>query len=266
METKRLEFSAYLPEPKDLERFMVSAAFAIGRNPKILECTRESIMAAAFIAAELRLDFTPALGLAYIVPYKENGVPKAQFQIGYRGLGTLAVRCGAIIGFEAHVVHELDSFEHELGTGGFIRHTRPKLGNPRGAGVGAYAIVTLPGGYKQFDVMDRMEIDAIRARSIAYKFGGGPWKTDDAEMRKKTVMKRLAKYLNLSPDIGKALEADNADTDFDAVVEQAPPPLPRADKIDALIEQPPATTESPPDEQARIKAQEATTDPKFPLA
>lgn len=230
---KRPEFSALLPDSQTLERFIVSASFAIGRTPKLLECSQASLLSAVLTAAELKLDFTPSLGLAYMVPYGSD----CQFQIGYRGLGTLAVRSGSIVGFEAHVVHAKDTFLHELGTSGFIKHERPPLGTDRGEMVGAYAIVQLPNGSKQFDVMDKMEIGAIKARSRAKS---GPWVSDTAEMWKKTVMKRLCKYLNLTPEIGKALEADNADFDPTApTTEPTTPAAPKPHKIDAIVEQAP---------------------------
>lgn len=253
---RRKELSELISEPKDLDRFIVSASFAIGRNPTLKDCSQQSLIAAVYTAAELRLDFTPALGLAYLVPYKGQ----CQFQIGYRGLGTLAVRCGAVVGFEGHVVQEFDKFECQLGTSAYIKHERPTLGKPRGGNAGAYAIITLPGGYKQFDVMDVNELNAIRARSVAWQHGGGPWKTDDAEMRKKTVTKRLFKYANLSPEIGKALEADAVDYDDDMPIPAMLTEV-RRDKIDALIDEPPAPvvqTPGPigPEEAARIREQE----------
>jgi recombination protein RecT len=46
-------------------------------NQVIIECLK---------AATLKLPINKQLGFAYIVPYKDHGVPRPQFQIGYKGL------------------------------------------------------------------------------------------------------------------------------------------------------------------------------------
>ena len=60
--------------------------------------------------------------------------------------------------------------------------------------------------------MDMQDLDAIRARSQSWKYGGGPWKTDDGEMRKKTVIRRVMKmYTDDQPQVAKMLEIDDRD-------------------------------------------------------
>ncbi len=255
LEARRDTFVALLPKSADVERFIRSAAFACARNPTLRQCSQESLIAAACTAAELNLDFTPALGLAYMVPYGKD----AQFQIGYRGLMTLAMREGAARSFEAHCVFENDEFEHEMGTEPRITHKRPQLGQARGKFVGAYAVVTLANGIKQADVMDLAEIEAIRTRSKAGN--GGPWKTDYSEMAKKTVVKRLCKYLNLTPTIGKALEQDNEDTELNGGGDDRPS---NTSRLRQVIEQPngPAIDTSEAQEPASTQGEE---DPEIPF-
>jgi recombination protein RecT len=64
--------------------------------------------------------------------------------------------------------------------------------------------VTFKDGTKQSDVMTLAEINAVRKRSRAG--GEGPWVTDYAEMAKKTVFRRLSKWLTLSPEVADALD------------------------------------------------------------
>jgi hypothetical protein len=54
--------------------------------------------------------------------------------------------------------------------------------------------------------MTKAEVDAIRKRSRAGS--SGPWVTDYAEMARKTVVRRLAKYLPLSVELADAIVAD----------------------------------------------------------
>lgn len=191
----------------DLERFLRSAAFAVARNPALIQCTPSSIVEAVCTGAELRLDFAPSLGLAYMVPYGRT----AQFQIGYRGLIALALRSGKVMAIEAYCVHERDDFSADLGTQPRLVHRRARLGEPRGAIIGAYAVASLVDGARQADLMDVSEIEAVRKRSRSGE--NGPWVTDYAEMARKTVTKRLCKYLPLTPDMGLALERDNEGSD-----------------------------------------------------
>ena len=82
-----------------------------------------------------------------------------------------------------------------------------------------------------FDVLTRDEIDKARKVSRAQT---GPWKTWYAEMARKTAVRRLSKYLSLSPEWAAALELDTrADTGevtrpVDAQDEPVPYTEPRA--------------------------------------
>ena len=55
--------------------------------------------------------------------------------------------------------------------------------------------------------MSKKEVDDIRKRSRAGQ--SGPWVTDYEEMAKKTVFKRLSKWLPVTPDLEAAVEHDN---------------------------------------------------------
>ena len=57
--------------------------------------------------------------------------------------------------------------------------------------------------------MSKDEVDSIRKRSKSS--GNGPWVTDYDEMAKKTVFRRLSKWLPQSPEMQKAFDIDDAD-------------------------------------------------------
>src|SRR4029077_20588572 len=97
------------------------------------------------------------------------------------------------------------TFEYEFGSNKHLRHV-PNT-RDRGKIYCAYSFVTLPKGGSTFDVMSIDEIELIRKRSASPD--KGPWATDWAEMAKKTVFKRLAKGLPLSPKTRDAIEIDN---------------------------------------------------------
>ena len=203
IEVKRPEIAAMLPSHINVERFLKSALLAVARDPKLQQCSPLSLFTAVVNAAELGLDFTPSKGAAYIVKFGD----KATFMPGYRGFIDLAKRTGDVKKIEAVIVRENDRFEIQYGLNPDIDHKPPKKGE-RGQLIGVYAVATFKDGEKQFDYMTREEIDAIRKRSKAS--GSGPWVTDYEEMARKTVVRRLFKYLPSSSDLlDKALEADN---------------------------------------------------------
>ena len=70
-----------------------------------------------------------------------------------------------------------------------------------------YAVCQFKDGTKKYEVMSKKEVDDIRKRSRAGQ--SGPWVTDYEEMAKKTVFKRLSKWLPVTPDLEAAVEHDN---------------------------------------------------------
>lgn len=183
------------------EKMVRVALLATSRTPKLLDCTPQSILLAVMQASSLGLEVGGVLGHGYLVPYGNE----AQFIPGYRGLIDLARRGGQVSTVEARVVLDDDeAFHYELGL-------LPRLIHRPGAGMGemthVYAIARFRDGSTQFEVMNRVAVDAIRKRSRAGT--NGPWVTDYAEMARKTVVKRLMKYLPLSVELAAAIELDN---------------------------------------------------------
>ncbi len=63
----------------------VASLVDVVSNDKILqECSPKDLIREAFKAATLKLPINKGLGFAWIVPFREKGVPKPQMQIGYK--------------------------------------------------------------------------------------------------------------------------------------------------------------------------------------
>ena len=78
-------------------QFIGSLVTMINDDSNMLEVFRDnpnSIIKAALKAASYDLPIDPALGQAYIVPFRNKGKMEATFIIGYKGLYQLAVRTG----------------------------------------------------------------------------------------------------------------------------------------------------------------------------
>lgn len=207
LEKKRQDIQQLLPSHVDTDRFIKSALLAVARDPKLLQCTKESLFTSIVNAGELGLDFTPAKGHAYLIPYGKE----ATFMPGYRGFIQLARNSGEIKAMDAHVVYENDEFELMYGSDNRIVH-KPALNN-KGNSIGAYAIAFFNDGSHQFVFMDMDDLQKIRNTSKMK--GGIPWKEWEDEMNRKSAIRRLAKYLPISPEVAKAIDADNQHFNLD---------------------------------------------------
>lgn len=194
------EMSAALPKHLTPERLTRIALTELRKVPKLQNCDAISLMAAIMQSAQLGLEPGGSLGHVYLIPYGNT----CQFIIGYRGMIELSRRSGQIVSLTAHEVYENDKFEFEYGLNEKLSH-KPALGE-RGNLVGVYAIAKIVGGGYQMDFMSKSDVDKIRARSKAS--GSGPWVTDYEEMAKKTVIRRLFKYLPVSIEVQKAVQTE----------------------------------------------------------
>lgn len=190
--------------PKHLtpDRITRIAMTSIQRTPKLALCEPKSLLGALLTCSQLGLEPDSVSGRAYLIPYGNQ----CTLIVGYRGLMELARRSDEIASLEARVVHEVDEFDFAYGAEPFCRH-KPNINRPPGAKAkAAYAIAHLKSGGIQFEVMSFAEIEAIRGRSRAGS--SGPWVTDWPEMARKTVMRRLCKYLPSSAELSQAVSLD----------------------------------------------------------
>ena len=240
LEKAKPKLAEVLPRHLTPDRLIRIACAATSRNRQLLACTPQSLLLAVMNAAQLGLEAGSPLGSAYLVPYGDT----CQLIVGYRGLIELARRSGEISMIEAHIVHENDAFTCRFGMEPVLEH-EPCWTGDSGDVLAAYAVAKLTDGSTQVEVMTRTQIDAIKNRSRAGR--SGPWVTDYEEMARKTVVRRLCKYLPLSVEMSNALDMDvsaevgttTADViDIDIPDEALPPePATRNDEVrEALIE------------------------------
>lgn len=205
-----------LPPGLPVSRFTQIATNALRRNPVLLQCYLQTIVDAVIFSADMGLEIGGPTGEAYIVPFW-NGKRKrkeAKFIPGYRGLIKLALEDDTVTGIEAQVVRDGDRFDYEYGTESFLRH------KPSETEVGpvtyAYAIAQKRGARAQFQVLSRTQLDAVRdevKRKAGASWQYSPWVTKEDEMQRKTVVRNLAKYLDLRADkLHKAIASEDEDS------------------------------------------------------
>ncbi len=201
-----------LPQAMTVDKFQGIVVAAVADNMDLLDCDRASLLKACLSAAELGLSLNKNMGEADILKVWDGRLKKniAQFRPRYKGLMKLALQSGEVLKIESRLVYANDTFEVEEGIEPRIIH-KHGLSN-RGEMVGAYCVWKLKNGETQFEIMNKEQILAIRDRSSAKTKDGnivGPWKTDEAEMWRKTVVRRASKYMPLSTEAQRAVAVDN---------------------------------------------------------
>ena len=207
-EQNKASMAAVLPKHVSPDRMLKIALQAIRATPALMECTTKSLMGAVIQCATMGLEPNTVLGHAYLVPFRnrKEGRTDVQVVIGYKGLVDLARRSGQIESIAAHAVYEADQFDLALGTEDRIHHV-PHIGGDRGHVIAFYAVAKLKGGGHAFEVMSKHEVDAVM-KSTQSKGAYGPWKDHYVEMGRKTVIRRLSKFLPLSVEFATAAALD----------------------------------------------------------
>ena len=197
---RKEQIQMVLPSHIDVKRILRIVATEIKRTPNLLNCDRASVFSAIVQSCQLGLEPGNTLGQAYLVPYGKA----CQLIIGYRGLIELARRSGQISRISAHCVYEQDSFDYQYGSQEMIRHTPTE--HDRGNFKAVYAIAHFKDQSHQIEVMWQEDIKRLKKRTGSRL--GQAWETDFEEMAKKTVIRRLCKYLPLSPHSQHAITLD----------------------------------------------------------
>ena len=213
------EIEKVLPKHIKSDHLLRVALTEIRKNPKLLECSSQSLLGALMLAAQLGLE-PGILGHAYLIPYYNSKTrsTEVQFQIGYKGYIDLVRRSGELQTLDVHEVCRNDEFEYEYGLTPKLMH-RPALEN-RGDPYCYYAIAKLKDGGFSYLVMSIQDVEKFRKRSKSPD--SGPWVTDYDAMAKKTVIKQLAKYLPLSTEIQTQIMQDEVTKkEYEDVLEAA---------------------------------------------
>lgn len=206
-----------LPDHVKPERFKRNMVNLFMQKPEMLHYDPRAVFCEVSKAAALGLLLDPQLGEAYIVPVWNGkaGGKVPELRCGYRGIMKLARQSDEITNLYPGEVRENDAFVWKEGSNKQLVH-EPETKKPRGRATHYYAVVHYKDGTHDFEVMDMEQLHDIRERSDSWKaFQAGkikssPWATDEGEMCKKTVLRRLLKRVPQSPELSEALGMENA--------------------------------------------------------
>ena len=212
-----------LTDPDTYQREVSFACQILSKNAYLAGAQPMSIQMAVMNVAMIGLSLNPALRLAYLVPRYDRaaGGVICVLEPSYQGLVKLLTDGRTVTNIEARIIWEGDDVEIDFSNAKKVTKHRPYVltGKARGKMVAVYSLAMLHDGTYSVEVMSREDVEAIRERSESYKKakegkGSSVWVTDEAEMWRKTVIKRHFKYLPKSgayEAVAKAIEVDNSD-------------------------------------------------------
>ena len=216
------QWAKVLPKILTPERFARVVLTCINKDKVLAEAMmtpsgKSSVLSAFMKCAEMGLE--PDGRRAALVAFRKGKANGAEQQYDitlipmFQGLAELAMRSGMISSIHADKIYENDKFSWNIGV---IEEHRPDFSAPRGNVYAYYCRIRFKDGSFTDEVMTKDEVEAIRDRSNGYKsakkYGkDNPWITDFHEMAKKTVFRRKAKWLPLSPELVSAIEEDDKD-------------------------------------------------------
>jgi recombination protein RecT len=226
LDNMRPEWAALFPRPEQLERFRRVVATAIGSNPDLLAADRRTLFAAATMAAQDGLLPDGREGALVIYNTKMNDGDREVWVKAVRWMPMVAgvlkkVRqSGELLDVSVQVVYAKDRFQYQLGDDARIVHVPDIEEEDRGELRYVYAIARTKDGGTYREVMTRKQVDQIRAASKSQK---GPWKDWYEEMARKSVLRRLAKFLPSGHDIEAMFAREERE---EALIAEAVPVLP----------------------------------------
>ena len=194
---------------KDKAAQFTSSVLQIAAGNKYLSNAEPlSIYNAALMAAALDLPINQNLGFAYIIPYGKA----AQFQCGTKGYIQLAMRTGQYLRLNVTEVYEnqfksFNNLTEELDCDFSI--------DGEGKIVGYAAYFRMLNGMEKTVYWSDTKTQA-HGKKFSKSYNSGPWRDNNLEMCKKTVLKNLlTKWGILSVEmqqtqLNKAIQADQA--------------------------------------------------------
>lgn len=199
---------------KRTPQFLSSLVSMINDNPALQQAFYQSPMSvikSALQAASYDLPIDPALGYAYIVPFRNKGKATATFVIGYKGMMQLCLRTGAYKSVpDAVDVREGELVSYNRLTGEAVfnwiedEDEREKLPI-----IGYAGYFCLKNGAEKTIYMSKKQIDAHEKKNRKGEYMSKGWRDDYDAMARKTVIRRLCgKYALMSIEYQNGADRD----------------------------------------------------------
>lgn len=218
LEAQAPEFEKALPPHIPIKKFIRIIQTAIATNPKLVEASRHSFLAACQKAAQDGL--LPDGREAAFVTFRNNksGTYEVQYLPMTQGILKKVRNSGELSSINSQVVYEKDEFDYWVDEMGEHLKHKPLLTGERGKRLFVYAVARTKDGGVYVEAMTEDQVMAVKAVSRAKD---GPWQGDfEDEMWRKSAIRRLSKRLPMSTDLEQTLHADDDMYDFNQEAEE----------------------------------------------
>jgi recombination protein RecT len=216
------EFAKALPSHFPAERFVRTTMTALQNNPSIMGCDRQSVLSSCMKAAQdgLTLDGREAALVERKVKNKDNTYSRiAVYTPMVAGITKLVRNSGQLANLTAQVVYSNDTFSYNPADDSVPQH-QPDWFGTRGNPIGVYAVARLKDGTTVVEVMSKAEVLNI-GNATPNKHQYDPASGQHyGEWWRKTVIRRISKYLPKSTDrdddhrLHQAIERDDEGFNF----------------------------------------------------
>lgn len=197
------------------QTFVSNMVALVSNNKALSECDPSTIMFSCLKATALGLAIDPALGLAWVLPYRDNknNTTVATFQLGAKAYTQLALRTAQYKKINVRDVRDGEIVGEDF-VSGEMQFKKLEKDREKAPIVGYVAMFELINGFSKQLYMSNEEIDAHAKRfSQTYRKGFGLWADKDMrpKMAEKTVLKLLlSKWGVLSVEMEQAIRSDSA--------------------------------------------------------
>lgn len=197
------------------QTFVSNMVALVSSNKALSECDPSTIMFSCLKATALSLPLDPSLGLAWVLPYKDNknNTTVATFQLGAKAYIQLALRTAQYRKINVRDVREGEIVGEDF-VSGEMQFKKLEKDRSKAQVVGYVAMFELINGFSKQLYMSVEELDAHAKRfSQTYRKGYGLWADKDMrpKMAEKTVLKLLlSKWGVLSVEMEQAIKSDSA--------------------------------------------------------
>ena len=201
---------AALPSSFNKQRFLQNCMTVLqDGTADFSKCDPRSVVRTLMKGAYLGLDFFN--NECYAIPFGD----KVQFLTDYKGEIKLAklYSSNPIQDIYAKVVREGDEFIERIENGRQTVSFNPKPFN-NGEIIGAFAVCLYKDGGMIYDTMSKAEIEHTR-NAFSKAANSKAWRDSYGEMSKKTVLRRLCKFIDLNFDTAEAMQAFDDGGDLD---------------------------------------------------
>lgn len=232
------ELKAALPSHIKPEKFQRVVMTVVQTTPDLLGADRRSLLGSCLKCAADGL-VPDGREAALVIFNSKNADGKYEKRVQYMpmlaGILKRVRNSNEIASVQAHVIHEHDEFLIIRGLADRLEH-KPLFPGDRGKIIGAYAVAKFKDGSDPlFEVMDIDQINKVRA--VSRSKDGGPWGPWFDEMTRKTVFKRLSKWLPMDAEVEALLQRDDELNTIESTAEAVKPPvaeLTHSSKLDIL--------------------------------